>query len=140
MASRHEAREAALQILYSCEVGGLPADVAIEAFFAEHAPETPLDQRAFTSAIVRGTRAAEANLDALIADHSRHWRIDRLALIDRLILRMAIWELQAQPETPPAVVIDEAVELARTFSTEGSVGFVNGMLDAVRKTLHGQRS
>ena len=66
-----------------------------------------------------------------------HWRVERLAVIDRLILRMAIWEMREHPEEAPAIVINEALELARTFSSDESVAFVNGVLDGVRKTLVG---
>ena len=138
MSKRHDARETALQVLYACEIGGAPEDEALEAFFDTHAPDAPPERRAFAGELVRGTVQSMPALDDLIIRHSEHWRIDRIAVIDRLILRMAIWELQHQPETPPAVVINEAVELARTFSTEASVGFVNGILDGVRKTLEGK--
>ena len=74
-------------------------------------------------------------IDALIAETAERWRPERMAIIDRLILRMAICELLRGPETPHAVVINEALELARTFSTEDAVKFINGMLDAVRKKL-----
>lgn len=80
------------------------------------------------------------DLDALIAQHSRHWRVDRLAIIDRLIIRMATWEIQHDRETPPAVIINEALELTRRFSADEAVGFVNGMLDAIRKTIEAERS
>ncbi len=132
---RHHAREAALQILYFWEIGRTGPDEAIDAFFAEHEPDAPEATRAFASALVHGTIAGLAPIDALIAAHSEHWRLDRLAVIDRMILRMAVWELRQQADTPPAVVIDEAIELARTFSTDESVRFVNGVLDAIRRTL-----
>jgi N utilization substance protein B len=134
---RHQAREAALQILYSCEIGGAPAQQAAEVFFAEHLPEAADSVRAFARELVDGTLESTAGLDALIAEHSRHWRLERLATIDRLILRMAAWELQHRPGTPRAVVIDEAIELARTFSADDSVKFVNGVLDGICKTLEG---
>ncbi len=71
----------------------------------------------------------------MIQAHSEHWRLERLAVIDRLILRIAVWELRHAPDTPPAVVMNEALELARTFSTDDAVRFVNGVLDAIRKSL-----
>jgi N utilization substance protein B len=138
--SRHQARAAALQILYACEIGGAPAGEAAENVFAEHLPEAADSIRRFADEIVQGTLENTAALDALIAEHSRHWRIERLATIDRLILRMAAWELQHRPDTPHAVVIDEAIELARTFSTDDSVKFVNGVLDGICKTLEATRS
>jgi N utilization substance protein B len=136
--SRHQAREAALQILYFWEVGKAAPDAALQAFFAEHMPEAADPVRAFASSLVHGTIVEVAALDALIEKHSQHWRLSRLAIIDRLILRMATWELEHERETPAAVVLDEALELARTFSTEDAVKFINGVLDGIRQ--HVQRS
>ena len=134
---RHQAREAALQILYFCHVAGVPPAEAAEAFFAEHHPDASADVRAVTSALVHGAVDEAAALDALIQPHATHWRLERLAVLDRLILRMAAWELQHAPGTAPAIVLDEAIELARTFSTDDSVRFVNGVLDAIKRTLEG---
>lgn len=130
---RHRAREAALQILYFWEVGRASPDEALAAFFAEHQPDAPEPLRTFASDLVHGTISEIGALDAIIAAHSSNWRLDRLAVIDRMILRMAAWELGHERDTPAPVVIDEAIELARTFSTDDSVRFVNGVLDAIRK-------
>ena len=135
---RHHAREAALQALYFWEVGRASPDDALATVFAEHVPEASEAVRGFAALLVHGTIADVASLDALIEQHSQHWRMSRLAILDRLILRMSVWELQHEPETPPAVVLDEALELARTFSTEDAVRFVNGVLDGIRKTLAGR--
>jgi len=132
---RHRAREAALGALYLWEMGRTNPAQALDTFFAEHSPDAPAPVREFASEIVLGTTADTAALDALIAKHSEHWRVERLAVIDRLILRMAVWELQPATDTPPAVVLNEALELARTFSTDDSVRFVNGVLDGIRKAL-----
>ena len=133
--ARHLAREAALQTLYLCEIGRTnPAD-ALEAYFAEHGAELDDEARAFTHELVVGTVADQAAIDRLIGEHARNWRLERIAVIDRLVLRLAIGELRHRPDTPAAVVIDEALELARTFSGDDAVKFVNGVLDAVRKTL-----
>jgi N utilization substance protein B len=144
---RHQAREAALQILYFWEVGRAQPMSAIDAYFAEHQPDATDEVRSFAAALTLGTIAEVQALDAIIETHSRHWRLDRLAVIDRLILRLAIWELRHDQETPPAAVINEALELARRFSGEDAVKFVNGVLDAVHKagdaihaTLPGQAS
>ena len=136
---RHEAREAALQVLYFSEVGRIPPDRALEAFFEEHAPEASEAVREFAGRLVRGTAGESAELDDLIGRHSRHWRLERMATVDRIVLRMAAWELRHEPDTPPAVVLNEALELARTFSADESVAFVNGVLDGIRKTLEGER-
>jgi N utilization substance protein B len=139
MTGRHDAREAALKILYFCEISGAAANEAIAAYFAEHAPDADTAVQAFARELVLGTLADVPSLDALIAQHSKHWRLERLAIIDRLILRLAIWELQHEPDLPPAVVLNEALELARTYSTDGSVAFVNGVLDGIRRALEGPR-
>ena len=86
----------------------------------------------FLEQLVRGTVEKAGEIDALISSHAEHWRIERMPAVDRNILRLAIYEMR-KTDTPPAVVIDEALELARRFSTEESVQFVNGVLDAVHK-------
>jgi len=132
---RHQAREAALQALYLWEVGKTDPASAIEIYFTEHKADAPDAVREFARTLVFGTVAEVPALDTLIQSHSEHWRLERLAVIDRLILRMAAWELQHAADTPPAVVLNEALELARTFSTDDAVRFVNGVLDAIRKSL-----
>ena len=134
---RRHAREAALQILYFWEVGRAAPDAAIDAYFQEHAPEAGEPVVSFAAALVHGTISELGELDGLIEQHTKHWRIGRLAVIDRLILRMAAWELRhgAETDTPAAVVLNEAIELARLFSSPDSVRFVNGVLDGIRKTL-----
>lgn len=130
---RRQARESALQILYMWQVGGTDPQSAIDLFFATHRPDAGAAVIEFATTLVRGTVAEMTVLDALIEQHSKNWRLDRLAVIDRLILRMAIFELRHASDTPPAAVLNEALELARRFSTEDAVRFVNGVLDAVRK-------
>jgi len=132
---RRQAREAALQALYFWEVGRTAPDDALDGVFAEHLPEATDAVRAFAETLVRGAVAEHQQIDGLIEKQSSHWRLDRLAVIDKSILRLAVWELQHQPETPPAVIVNEALELARTFSGEESVKFVNGVLDGIRKVL-----
>jgi N utilization substance protein B len=132
---RHQAREAALQILYFWDVGRAEPEEAIEAYFDEHAADAAEPVRSFATAIVHGTIAEIAALDDLITKQSVHWRFDRLAVIDRLILRLAVWELRHETDTPAPIVINEAIELARTFSTDDAVKFVNGILDGIRKVV-----
>ena len=140
--ARHRAREAALQILYHAEIGGRDVDAAAETFFAHQWPNSdpPTDDfRGFATALARDTINRLGPIDALIAETTERWRPERMAIVDRLILRMATCELMAESGAPPAVVINEALELGRTFSTEDSVKFINGMLDAIRKKLESQR-
>ena len=135
---RRRARASALQILYQWEIGRGDVDRAAATFFTLQWPDRdpPSDSlRGFASALAHDTVARLDAIDPLIADTAERWRLERMAVLDRLILRMAICELLRDPETPPAVVINEALELARTFSTEEAVKFVNGMLDAIRKKL-----
>ncbi|OFW29927.1 MAG: transcription antitermination factor NusB [Acidobacteria bacterium RIFCSPLOWO2_02_FULL_65_29] len=137
--TRRRAREAALQILYQWDVGKLDIDRAIETFFDlqwADAQPPPDDLRAFASGLARGTVERLSDVDTLIANTTERWRPERMPVVDRLVLRMAVCELLRDTGTPPAVVINEALELARTFSTEESVKFVNGMLDGIRKKIN----
>lgn len=135
---RHRAREAALQVLYQWDVGRGDVDRASETFFTWQWPDKePASDaiREFASALARDTVARLDVIDPLIAETAERWRPERMAVLDRLILRLATCELLRDPATPPPVVINEALELARTFSTEESVKFINGMLDAIRKKV-----
>jgi len=140
---RHRAREAALQILYQWEVGRGDVDRAAETFFAHQWPDAtpPSDElRAFAAALAHDTVYRLDAIDPLIAGTTERWRPERMPVLDRLILRMATCELLRDGSTPPAVVINEALELARTFTTEESVKFINGMLDAIRKKIEDGRA
>jgi N utilization substance protein B len=135
---RHRAREAALQILYQWEISKRDIVKSATTFFELQWPNTdpPADDlRAFATALARDTSERLDEIDPLIADTTERWRPERMAILDRLILRMAVCEMLRDTETPAAVVINEALELARTFTTEESVKFINGMLDAIRKKL-----
>ena len=135
---RHRAREAALQILYQWDIGKGDIDRSSETFFDLQWPNTDPpaeDLRTFATALARDTAARLDEIDPLIADTAERWRPERMAILDRLILRMAICEMLRDASTPTAVVINEALELARTFTTEESVKFINGMLDAIRKKI-----
>jgi N utilization substance protein B len=140
---RHRAREAALQILYQWEVGKSDVDRAIATFFdLQWADKAPPDDelRAAAASLALDTVRRLAEIDALVAQSAENWRPERMAVIDRLIIRMAVCEFVRNKETgdtPPAVIINEALELARTFSTEDAVKFINGMLDGIRKNLDG---
>jgi N utilization substance protein B len=135
---RHRAREAALQILYQWEIGRTDVSSAADTFFELQwaDAEPPSDEfRTFATELAHDTVRRLAEADALIADTAERWRPERMAVLDRLILRLAVTELLRKSVTPSAVVINEALELARTFSTEDAVRFINGMLDAIRKKL-----
>jgi N utilization substance protein B len=132
---RHQAREAALQILYQWEIGRGDVARAAETYFTHQwaGPAPPPDEsRAFATQLARETVDRHDEIEPLIADTAERWRPERMAVLDRLILRMATCELLRGAATPPAVLINEALELARTFTTEESVKFINGMLDTIR--------
>lgn len=134
---RRRAREAALQMLYQWEIGRASPNESIDTYWPSRDPEGAVaeEHREFANRLVRGTIARVEELDALIAKRAQNWRVERMAVLDRLVLRLAVHELLADPDTPAKVVINEAIELARTFSGDESVPFVNGILDAVRKDL-----
>ena len=134
---RHRARETALQILYAWDIGQTDIDQAANTFFTyQWVGEAPSeDLRQFATELARDTVSRLDAIDPLIAETTERWRPERMAVLDRLILRMAVCELIRNAGTPPPVVINEALELARTFSTEDAVKFINGMLDGVRKKL-----
>ena len=136
MPSRHRSRERALQVLFQADIRRQRAEEAIAAFYeslytAEEDEPPPLPD-AFMEQLVRGAIEGMAEIDQKIAGHSEHWRLERMPIVDRNILRLAIYEMSSIG-TPPPVVIDEALELARRFSSEESGAFVNGVLDAVRR-------
>jgi N utilization substance protein B len=130
MPSRRQGREAALQALYAIAVGHRePGDALTEVV----GTGTETDYRAFVKDLVTGTLDHAGEADALLGPFLEGWTIERLPTIDRLLLEMGTFELRYRPETPAAVVINEAVELAKKFSTEESNRFVNGVLSAIAK-------
>jgi len=135
MPSRHKARQRALQILYQWDMRKHPIDESIEGFYHslgrdEGQPRVPQD--AFMESLVRGTVEQAGQIDEMIQKHAEHWRLDRMPIVDRNVLRLAVYELM-NTDTPAAILIDEALELARQFAGEESVHFVNGVLDAVHR-------
>lgn len=133
---RRRAREAALQMLYQCEVGRAAAIESIATYWpSREAEAVPPPLREFANSIVRGTLERREEIDLMLSAHAQNWRVERMAVIDRIVLRMAVYEMLAEPETPSKVIINEAIELARSFSGDAAVPFVNGVLDAVRKEL-----
>ena len=137
-AGRRRAREAALQMLYQWEIGRVGPHEAIVSYWPARDAEQEVSEelRAFANGLVKGTIEQVGEIDQLLTAHAHNWRIERMAVIDRLVLRLAVYELRTEPETPARVIINEAIELARTFSGDEAVPFVNGVLDAVRKDLN----
>lgn len=142
---RRQAREMALQMLYQRELGDaettqLLRAFDIHAFHAEtadagaspRASELALD---YARTLVEGCLAHQESIDRLVADQSDNWRLERMPVVDRNVLRLAVYEMRFQPDVPAVVVIDEAIELAKKFGSEQSGRFVNGILDALRTAL-----
>lgn len=133
MGSRTKSRELALQMLYQWEVGKHPPAYVLETFMTGR--RLPPDVDAFARELFEGTTSKVSTLDQMIAKQAKNWKMERMPVIDRNILRMALFESLRHPETPVAVVINEAIELARRFSSVDSVDFVNGVLDGICKSL-----
>jgi transcription antitermination protein NusB len=135
MAARHRSRKRALQVLFEWDMRGEPVDQAISNFYnslySEESESKPNPDH-FMEELVRGTVAKAPQIDAQIQAKAEHWRLERMAVVDRNILRLAIFELM-QNTVPAPIVIDEALELARQFSNDESMSFINGLLDAVRR-------
>jgi N utilization substance protein B len=124
---RHEARERALTLLYEAEMKRLSTDEVLRSLSVAPDP--------FTVALVEGIAAHEARIDDLMAAAAKGWEVERMPVLDRNILRLATYELIAELDVPVAVVIDEAVELAKQYSTESSGGFVNGVLSTIARQV-----
>ncbi len=137
MGRRTKARECAFQLLYQWEITREPMGAVLEGFWRLRSG-TP-QVRAMAERLALGAQARAGELDAAIAEAATHWRLDRIAPVDRTILRLGAYELVAETETPAAVVLDEAVELAKRFGEEDSPAFVNGVLDAIRRRVRGGR-
>jgi N utilization substance protein B len=121
-------------MLYQAELAGLDAQETAGVHFATESEPEPV-VRAFAERLVGWILAHRDEVDALISELSHNWSLDRLAAIDRNLLRLGIGELRAEPDTPAAVIIDEAVELARDYAGAESGAFVNGILEAARRHL-----
>jgi N utilization substance protein B len=122
-------------MLYQWASTGEPMDRVAEAFW--HVRTTTDETRAMAERLARGARERVAAIDEAIAAAATNWRLERLATVDLCIMRIAVYELMAEPATPAAVVLDEAVEMARRFGEADSPAFVNGVLDNVMRTVRG---
>jgi N utilization substance protein B len=137
MTSRKNARELILKVLFQIDVGKLPVDEALE-MAVEQVKPTPEDRK-YVDEIVRGVVSEEAQLDNIIARLAEGWRLDRLAKVDKNVLRTALFELQHRPELPAGVVISDAVDTAKKYSTDDSGRFVNGILGSFLRDREGAR-
>ncbi len=129
MGARTQGREAALQILYAVEVAGGDVESAIADFWRELPGEA--EGREYAAEIVRGVASQRKVIDERIRAASTNWRLERMARIDRSLLRIGTWELVERSDVPRPVIIDEAVDLAKRYGTKDSGAFVNGVLDGI---------
>ena len=139
MGSRRKARECALQMLFAADVAEMPAADVVRSYWAELG-ESDLDEtaRAFATRLASQTLSNLELLDERIRSRAEHWRISRMAVVDRNILRLAVYEFLYEP-TPRTVAINEALEIARRFSTYEATQFINGILDAIKRDLDEQQ-
>ena len=133
MGKRRRARELAIQVLFHSEFSPGDQNDSFDLICEHFSP--PGDIRLFSQELVRGITGKKKELDRLIRDSSRHWRLERMSYVDRNILRLAVYEILYMEEIPPKVSIDEAVELGKKYGTEESGAFINGILDHVYNFL-----
>ena len=132
MRKRTRGREIALQMLYQADARG---EEAMEgaAEFLDRESEGDAEVRAFAEQLVNGTLAAKPEIDAILSAAAQNWQVRRMALVDRNILRMAVFEMTRLPDIPSKVSINEAIELGKRYSTQQSGAFINGILDRIRR-------
>ena len=133
MGHRRAARECALQMMYELDVGKHSMDEILRTYWLmnEHPPKV----REFAELLFRGTVKQLKEIDAVIQQHTKNWRLGRMAAVDRNVIRLAVFEFLSGGKTPETVVINEALEVARKFSTQESAQFVNGILDSIKTEL-----
>ena len=128
---RTHARELALQFLFQADLLGEKAQ-PLDEFLDHHARGVSSSVRRYAHTLSCGVQERSADIDAVLADTTEHWTIDRMATVDRNVLRLGVWELLHQDDVPPKVAINEAVDLAKKFSNEKAGAFVNGLLDKIK--------
>ena len=133
MGSRRKSREAALKILYAMDVTGQTAEQALAAYFDHFAEEGEAVE--FTGELVRGVGGLVEALDEKIRQASQNWRLERMARVDRNVLRLATYELLHVPSVPRRVSLNEAIELGKRYGAEDSAAFVNGSLDRIASAV-----
>ena len=139
MGSRRKARECALQMLFAADVAEMPHNEVVQTYWAELG-DTDIEEpaREFATRLASGALSQVQALDERIRSRAEHWRIARMAIVDRNILRLAVYEFLYEP-TPRTVAINEALEIARRFSTYEATQFINGILDAIKRDLDEQQ-
>ena len=135
MGGRRQAREQALQLLYQVDLGERSLGDALELFWENETDPTDPDVVEFARTLARGATVQQARIDELISDASINWKIRRMSLVDRNILRVAVFEFVALDDVPAMVSINEAIELGKRFGTSDSGSFINGILDRIARNL-----
>lgn len=138
MGKRRKARESTLQILFQLEFDRSQPEKAIDQYWEYR--EASEEIRTYSRWLVEGILSHQEEIDTLIQSVSKNWRLARMAVVDRNILRLAVFELLHEKNIAPAIVINEAIEIAKKYSNEEGAMFVNGLLDAVRKKLESERT
>src|SRR2546422_8270147 len=138
MGSRRKAREFALQMLYQAEASGTPMAEVAASFWEGR--DAVVEVRAFADRLAGGTLSSLEEIDAILTENLENWRLERLAIVDRNILRLAVYEFLHETETPPIVVIDEAIEVARRFAGRDAAQVANGAVDGGRQELAAARA
>ena len=134
MGTRRKSRELLLQMLFQADMGKQSLEDVRRTFWAERGTVDP-ESRGFADDLFRVATDRSAEIDGLIERHAEHWRMDRMAAVDRNLLRGSVAEFIGYPCTPKPVIINEAIEIARKFSSPESAQFINGVLDSVAKEL-----
>lgn len=135
MSLRRKGREFALQMLFQVDMTDQQPQEVLSLFWQSHTVGDDVKQ--FAEDLFQGTVGVRPRLDTLLAHISSHWRLDRMPVVDRNLLRLALYEMLFQPDTPRVVVIDEAIEIAKRFGSEDSGQFINGVLDQLRERIVG---
>jgi transcription antitermination protein NusB len=131
---RRKSRELAMQMLFQSDVGKQTPDQVRQSFWKAREESIDMDTRGFAEDLFRVATTREEEIDTLIEQHSAHWRIPRMPAVDRNLLRLAVAELLGFPGTPVPIVINESLEIAKRYSAPESLGFLNGILDAIAKS------
>jgi len=133
MGRRRKAREETLRILFRLEFENKQIEKTLNQYW--ESKKTPEEIKEYSTWLVNGIISDQAKIDNIIQKVSEHWRVSRMALVDRNILRMAVFELLHEKNIAPAIIINEAIEIAKKYSGDEAATFVNGILDAIRKNL-----
>jgi transcription antitermination protein NusB len=138
MGTRRKSRELAMQMLFQGDLGKQSPEQVSKLFWASVA-DVDLETRSFTEDIYRVATTRDEEIDKLIEAHAQNWRIERMAVVDRNLLRTAVAEMLGFPNTPAAIIINESLDIARRYAAPESVSFLNGVLDAIARELLKQR-